>query len=252
MVLLAALAACGGGEHAPAASRATADTARPAAAAAAPARAKRTILFVGTSLTAGLGLDLDSAYPARIQRRLDSLGESYDVINAGVSGETSAGTLRRIDWLMRQPVDIVVLETGANDGLRALPVDSLRANLVAIIDSVRKAHPAATIVLAGMEAPPNLGPVYTRAFHAVFPAIAQEYHLPFIPFLLAGVGGVDSLNQGDGIHPNDRGERIVEENVWRVLAPLVKQGSGARIQDSGGREGRLGDQAEHPAPGAVP
>lgn len=234
------LAACSGGAHESGASRAPADTAHPLAGAPAAsrsaepaARARPAILFVGTSLTAGLGLDPDSAYPARIQRRLDSLGERYDVINAGVSGETSAGTLRRIDWLMRQPVDIVVLETGANDGLRALPVDSLRANLRAIIDSVRKAHPAATIVLAGMEAPPNLGPAYTRAFHAVYPEIAREYHLPFIPFLLAGVGGVDSLNQADGIHPNDRGERIVTENVWRVLAPVVRRDQGAGTRDQG-------------------
>jgi acyl-CoA thioesterase-1 len=181
----------------------------------------RTIVFVGTSLTAGLGLDPDSAFTTLIQQRIDSLGLNYDVVNAGVSGETSAGTLRRIDWLMRQPVNVLVLETGANDGLRALDVDSLRANLQAIIDRVRAARPAARIVLVGMEAPPNLGARYTAAFRAVYAITAKRNRLAFVPFLLTGVAGIDSLNQSDGIHPNSRGERIVEENVWRVLGPLV-------------------------------
>lgn len=183
--------------------------------------ARPTILFVGTSLTAGLGLDPDSAYPALIQLRLDSLGESYRVINAGVSGETSAGALRRIGWLMRQPVDVFVLETGANDGLRALNVDSLRANLQAILDTVRAHHPAAKLVVAGMRAPPNLGPRYTAAFARVYGDVARASEATLIPFLLAGVAGVDSLNQADGIHPNLRGEHIVAANVWRALAPVL-------------------------------
>ncbi|HJU90423.1 MAG TPA: arylesterase [Gemmatimonadaceae bacterium] len=176
-----------------------------------------TILFVGTSLTAGLGLDAARSYPALIGRRIDSLGLNYQVINAGVSGQTSAGTLRSIEWLMRQPVDAVVLETGANDGLRALSVDSMRANIQAIIDRVRAAHPSARIYIVGMEAPPNMGPQYTAAFRAVYPEIASRNGATFIPFLLDGVAGVDSLNQSDGIHPNERGAEIVAENVWRVL-----------------------------------
>jgi acyl-CoA thioesterase-1 len=176
-----------------------------------------TILFVGTSLTAGLGLDPARAYPALIGRRIDSLGLNYQVINAGVSGQTSAGTLRSIDWLMRQPVDAVVLETGANDGLRALSVDSMRANIQAMIDRIRAAHPSARIYVVGMEAPPNLGPSYTAAFRAVFPELAARNGATLIPFLLDGVAGVDSLNQSDGIHPNEKGAVIVAENVWRVL-----------------------------------
>jgi acyl-CoA thioesterase-1 len=181
-----------------------------------------TILFVGTSLTAGLGLDPARAYPALIGRRIDSLGLNYQVINAGVSGQTSAGTLRSIDWLMRQPVDAVVLETGANDGLRALSVDSMRANIQSTIDRIRARHPSARIYLVGMEAPPNLGPSYTAAFRAVFPELAARNGATFIPFLLDGVAGVDSLNQPDGMHPNEKGAAIVAENVWRVLEPALR------------------------------
>lgn len=186
---------------------------------------RRTILVVGTSLTAGYGLpDPDQAYPALLQRKIDSLGLNYDVVNAGVSGETSAGALRRIDWLLRGPVDVLVLETGANDGLRALSVDSLRANIQQIIDRVRQAHPDVRIVLAGMEAPPNLGPRYTAAFRAVYPELARKNDLALIPFLLDGVAGVDSLNQSDGLHPNLRGEQIVAENVWTVLEGVLREG----------------------------
>lgn len=185
---------------------------------------RRTITFMGTSLTAGYGLpDPDSAYPALLQRRIDSLGLSYDVVNAGVSGETSAGARRRLPWTMKRPADVFVLETGANDGLRGLSVDSLRSNIQAIIDSVRRARPAARIVLVGMEAPPNLGARYARRFRSVYPELARKNHLPLVPFLLEGVAGVDTLNQGDGIHPNVRGEHIVADNVWRVLGPLLEQ-----------------------------
>lgn len=228
--LVAATAACGRGAGAES-NRSEARAAPGAAAASSPSVAaasrrgaeERTILFVGTSLTAGLGLDPDSAYPMLIQRRLDALGESYRVVNAGVSGETSAGALRRIGWLMRQPVDVFVLETGANDGLRALDVAALRANLGAILDTVRAHYPGARLVVAGMRAPPNLGVRYTTAFARVYGEVAREKHAALIPFLLAGVAGVDSLNQGDGIHPNARGERIVAENVWRVLGPELQQ-----------------------------
>jgi acyl-CoA thioesterase-1 len=182
-------------------------------------------MFLGTSLTAGLGLDPDQAYPALIQRKLDSLHLRWRAVNAGVSGETSAGAVRRLDWLLKDPVAMLVVETGANDGLRGLDVDSTRTNLEAIVRRARAAQPAIRIVLAGMEAPPNLGARYTARFRAMFRDVAARERLVLIPFLLAGVGGVDSLNQPDGIHPNTLGERIVADNVWRVLSPLVRGGA---------------------------
>ena len=198
--------------------------AREAAAAADSAAADRpAILFLGTSLTAGLGLDPDQAYSALIQRKLDSAGLRWRAINGGVSGETSAGALRRIGWTLHPGIRMLVVETGANDGLRGLDVDSTRVNLEAIVRQARAAVPGIRIVLAGMEAPPNLGARYTARFRDVFRDLARREHLPFIPFLLAGVGGVDSLNQGDGIHPNVRGERIVAANVWRVVEPVIRE-----------------------------
>lgn len=216
MALALVLGACGRSDAPPRAAEQGSESA-PVHAASRP-----TILFVGTSLTAGYGLaDPDQAYPAVIGRRIDSLGLNYRVVNAGVSGETSAGALRSISWLMRGPVAVFVLETGANDGLRGLSVDSMRANIQAIFDTVRATHPQARLVLLGMEAPPNLGPSYTRAYHAVFPELARKNGAAFVPFLLAGVAGVDSLNQGDGIHPNATGARIVADNVWRVLRGVL-------------------------------
>ncbi|HET7551705.1 MAG TPA: arylesterase [Gemmatimonadaceae bacterium] len=185
-----------------------------------------TIVFVGTSLTAGLGLtDPDEAYPALIQEKIDSLGLNYRVVNAGVSGETSAGALKSIGWLMRSPANVVVIETGANDGLRGLGVDAMRANIQGIIDTVRAKHPDARIVIAGMEAPPNLGARYTSEFREVFPELARANHAALIPFLLEGVAGVDSLNQGDGIHPNREGAQVVADNVWEVLLPVLERGA---------------------------
>ena len=185
----------------------------------------RLIVFLGTSLTAGLGLDPSQAFPALIQRRLDSLHLAWRAENAGVSGETSAGALRRLDWVLKGGPAILVIETGANDGLRGLDADTTRANIEAIARRAREAVPGIRLVLAGMEAPPNLGSRYTVRFRAIFPAIAARERLALIPFLLAGVGGVDSLNQGDGIHPNVAGERIVAANVWRVLEPLLRDRS---------------------------
>jgi acyl-CoA thioesterase-1 len=179
------------------------------------------VLFVGTSLTAGLGLDPDSAYPALIQRKADSAGIPLVVTNAGVSGETSAGALRRIDWVLREPADVVVIETGANDGLRALRVDSTRANLEVLVERIRQARPGARVVIVQMEAPPNLGPRYTAEFRGMFPGVAQKYGLTLIPFLLDRVAGIDSLNQADGLHPNEAGERIVAATVWRALRPVL-------------------------------
>lgn len=184
-----------------------------------------TVLFVGTSLTAGLGLAAGDAYPALLARRADSLGLEFEFVNAGLSGETSAGALRRIDWLLQQgePAEVVVIETGANDGLRGLDVDSTRANLRSIVRKVKAAQPAARVLLAQMEAPPNLGPKYTGAFHAMYGDVAREEGVVLMPFLLEGVAGVVALNQGDGIHPNEAGERIVADNVWRVLAPVLRE-----------------------------
>ena len=217
---LLVLGACRGDENSDSATR-VGDSASVDSIPAAPGR----LLFVGTSLTAGLGLEAEEAYPALIARRIDSLGLPYHVDNAGYSGETSAGALRRIDWLVRQPVDVFVLETGANDGLRGLSVDSMRANIQAIIDRVRAASPNVRILLIGMEAPPNLGPRYTSEFRKVFPELAARNDAVLLPFLLEGVAAVDSLNQGDGIHPNAAGSRRLAETVWNALRPLLEPGA---------------------------
>jgi acyl-CoA thioesterase I len=183
------------------------------------------IVFLGTSLTAGLGLDPDQAFPALIQRKLDAEGLRFEAVNAGVSGETSAGARRRIDWLLRQPVAVMVIETGANDGLRGLEVDSLRSNIQAIIDDARRQSPKPAIVLVGMRAPPNLGSNYSRRFEKVFPELAKENDLPLVPFLLEGVAGRPSLNQSDMIHPTAEGQRRMADTIWEVLEPLLKRGS---------------------------
>lgn len=178
-------------------------------------------MFIGTSLTAGLGVEPGEAYPAVIQRKVDSAGLGWHVVNAGVSGETSAGALRRIDWVLRQPARIVVLETGANDGLRGQDPDSIRQNIQALIDRVHARDSSTQVVLVGMNAMPNLGRDYVRGFEAIYPELARENHLAFIPSLLAGVGGVDSLNQADGIHPTPRGHVIMANTVWQALVPLL-------------------------------
>jgi len=181
------------------------------------------MLIVGTSLTAGLGLDPDSAYPAILQRKLDSAGVAYRVVNAGFSGETSAGALRRLDWLLRDSANVVMIETGANDGLRGQDVDSTRATLQAIVRRVKTTLPNATILLAQMESPPNLGERYTTAFRAMFPTVAREEGVTLVPFLLDGVAGVPEMNQGDGIHPNAIGAVIVAENVFRAVLPVLQK-----------------------------
>lgn len=187
------------------------------------------VLFLGTSLTAGLGLSESQAYPALIQQKIDSVGIPLRVVNAGLSGETSAGGLRRADWLLRQPVAVLVLELGANDALRGQDLDATRRNLQEIIDRTRAAHPEASLVVAGMQAPPNLGSRYTTAFRDIFPDLARRNHAALIPFLLEGVAGVPRLNQADGIHPTAEGDSIVAENVWKVLGPILRQrGEGSR------------------------
>lgn len=188
------------------------------AAAGAPA-----VLIVGTSLTAGLGLDPNDAYPAVLQRMADSAGYAVRVVNAGLSGETSAGALRRLEWLLREPAAVVMIETGANDGLRGLDVDSTRANLVAIVRLVKRALPAASVLLVQMEAPPNLGAEYTRRFHDNYGAVAAAEGATLLPFLLDGVAGVRRLNQGDGIHPTADGAKRVAGNVWPSLGPILSR-----------------------------
>jgi len=180
------------------------------------------ILFAGTSLTAGYGLDPDSAYPQQVQRLIDADGLKFQVVNAGVSGETSSGLLRRLNWLMREPFDVIVIETGANDGLRGLDVDSLEANLQAIIDRARRQQPPPRIVLVGMRALPNYGLRYVRRFNAVYPELAKRNGVPLVPFLLQGVAGVDSLNQADMMHPTAAGQRRVAETVWPVLEGVLR------------------------------
>lgn len=182
---------------------------------------QKNILFFGTSLTAGYGLDPTEAYPALIQNRIDSLQMPYKVINGGLSGETSAGGKGRIDWLLKQRVDIFVLELGANDGLRGLPVSQTIKNLQAIIDRVKAKYPDAKMVLAGMQVPPNMGAKYAADFKNMFPDLAKKNQMALIPFLLDKVGGVPTLNQADGIHPTAEGDKILAENVWVVLKDLL-------------------------------
>ena len=189
---------------------------------AATAAPRSTIVFAGTSLTAGLGLVPDSAYPMLIQQKIDSAGLPFQVVNAGVSGETSSGLLDRLNWLLRGTFDVFVVETGANDGLRGIPPATLRANLETAIDRIKAKRPDATILLIQMEALPNLGARYTAEFHAVYPTVAREKGVTLLPFLLDKVAGRRDLNQGDGIHPNYVGERIVAANVWRGLEPLLE------------------------------
>jgi len=182
---------------------------------------KKTILFFGNSLTAGMGLEPEKAFPGIIQDKIDSLALPYRVINAGLSGETTASGENRIDWLMNQQVDIFVLELGANDGLRGIPLSETRENLQAIIDAVRSKNPTIKIVLAGMQIPPNMGQDYTSEFRQIFPTLAEKNEAYLIPFLLENVAGIPELNQADGIHPTEEGQRIVAQNVWTTLRPIL-------------------------------
>jgi len=186
-----------------------------------PTASVKNILFFGTSLTAGLGLDPSEAYPALIQNRIDSLKLPYNVINAGLSGETSAAGKSRIDWLLKQKIDIFVLELGANDGLRGIPVAETTKNLQFIIDEVKTKYPDVKMVLAGMQVPPNMGSTYANNFKEMFPTLAKKNDMVLIPFLLDKVGGVTKLNQPDGIHPTAEGDKILAENVWVKLEGLL-------------------------------
>jgi acyl-CoA thioesterase I len=215
--MMAAVAACGPVEEKPAPTPAP-PSASPAVLSTAPV-----VLFLGTSLTAGQGLDPDEAYPALIQKKIDAAGLAYRVVNAGVGGDTSADALRRLDWLLRQRVDVLVVETGANDALRGQEPAATRDNIRAILERARGHSPAPRLVLLGMEAPRNLGADYARRFRAIYPALARESGAALVPFLLEGVGGVDSLNQADGIHPTAAGHERMAETVWRVLEPVLRQ-----------------------------
>ena len=181
------------------------------------------VMFLGTSLTAGYGLDPGDAFPARIQAKLDSAGWTWRVVNAGVSGETSAGALRRLDWLLaREHPAVLVIETGANDGLRGLPPDTLEANLLAIARRARALEPAPRLVFLEMEAPPELGDRYTRRFREVYTAVAQRTNSALVPFFLEGVAGIDSLNQPDRIHPTPQGHAVAADNLWQTLREVLR------------------------------
>ena len=180
------------------------------------------VLFLGDSITAGYGLDISQAYPALIQNKIDAQQWPFKVVNAGQSGDTTAGGLNRIDWLLRSRIDVLVLELGANDGLRGVPADTIQKNLQAIIDRVKTKYPAAKIIIAGMKMPPNMGESYSKQFESVFVSVANKNNAPLIPFVLEGVGGVRDLNLPDGMHPTARGQQIVAANVWKVLQPVLK------------------------------
>ncbi len=182
---------------------------------------QKNILMFGDSITAGYGLTEEQAYPALIQNRIDSLGLDHNVINAGLSGETTAGGARRVDWILQQEVDIFMLGLGGNDGLRGIDPSNTKKNLITIIEKVREKDPAINVILAGMEAPPNLGQQYTTEFRSVFSEVASEKDVTFMPFLLKDVAGNDELNQADGIHPTAKGQQIIADNIWEYLEPLL-------------------------------
>ena len=180
------------------------------------------ILFLGDSITAGHGLELTQAYPALIQEKIDAKGWRFRVVNAGQSGDTSAGALDRLDWLLKNKVEVLVLELGGNDGLRGLPVESTRKNLQALIDRTKAKYPSAHVVIAGMKVPPNMGRDYGAKFEAIFAELAKKNKAALIPFVLEGVGGVPALNLPDGIHPTAKGQEIVAVTVWKTLEPVLR------------------------------
>ena len=216
LIALALSIACGGREPEKSAAPAPLAPAKPVETMAVRPR----VVFLGDSLTAGLGLATDQNYPSLIAKRLKDNGFDYEVVNAGVSGDTSAGGLRRLDWSLDGNVRVLILALGANDGLRGLPPRELKKNLAAVLDRAREKK--IPVILAGMEAPPNNGPDYTRDFRKVYSDLANEYGVRFIPFLLQGVAGDASLNQADGIHPNVRGAEIVADLVWKELEPVLR------------------------------
>jgi len=217
-----AAAACGSPES----PRASRESHAPQALQAPKAPQAPRIVILGDSLTAGLGLRVEQSYPSLLQQRLNDAGLRYEVVNAGVSGDTSAGGLSRLDWSLQGEVRILIVALGGNDALRALPAEQLKKNLTQIVE--RAQARGVTVILAGMEAPTNWGRDYDVSFHRVYPAVAQRYHLAFVPFLLQGVAGSEALNQRDGKHPTAAGARIVADNVWAVLKPIAEQGQQKR------------------------
>lgn len=188
-----------------------------------PAADARTVVVLGDSLAAGFGLEGAQAFPALVQQKIQEAQLNFEVINAGVSGDTSAGGLRRIDWLLKRKMDVLILELGGNDGLRGLPVEAMERNLQTIIDRTRAKYPQVQIIIAGMQMPTNFGTEYARAFRSAFPSLAQKNKAVLIPFLLEGVGGDPQLNLPDRIHPTAEGHKIVAENVWKILRPVLQK-----------------------------
>ncbi len=183
---------------------------------------RRTLLVLGDSLAAGYGVDESQAFPSLLRGKIEAAGLGFEVVNAGVSGDTTAGGLRRLNWLLRRPVDVVLVELGGNDGLRGLPPDATRSNLLAIVEGLHRKNPKARVVLAGMQMPPNLGEDYGRRFAAIFPEVARDKGLVLVPHLLEGVGGRPELNLPDQIHPTPAGHALVASNVWVVLKPVLE------------------------------
>jgi acyl-CoA thioesterase I len=218
VVLLAMTVACGSREEpAPSASAAAPANGVPATTVA---EARPRIVILGDSLTAGLGLPPEQAYPTLLQQRLDKERLNYEIVNAGVSGDTSAGGLARADWALDGDVRVLIIALGGNDALRGLPIEELKGNLSTIIEKAQARR--IQVILAGMEAPPNFGQTYIVSFHEIYPDLAKQYKIPLVPFLLQGVAGIDALNQRDGIHPTAEGARIVADNIWPVLRPMLK------------------------------
>ncbi len=187
------------------------------------AAAPKTVVVLGDSIAAGYGVEPSEAYPALLQEKITSAGLDFTVVNAGVSGDTTADGLNRINWLLRRPIDVLILELGGNDGLRGFPVSTIATNLQMTIDRVKEKYPQAKIVIAGMRMPPNLGEAYTSAYKNIFPALAKKNDAALVPFLLEGVGGRPELNQPDHVHPTAAGHRLVAENVWKVLKPVLTE-----------------------------
>jgi acyl-CoA thioesterase I len=190
---------------------------------AAESEATKTVLVLGDSIAAGYGVEREEAFPALLQKKIEAAKLPYRMVNGGVSGDTSSGGLRRIDWMLKQSVDVLVLELGGNDGLRGVNPTTTKQNLQGIIDKAKQKYPQIKIVIAGMQMPPNMGEEYTKAFAEMFPALAKTNDAVLIPFLLEGVGGKPDMNQPDGIHPSVKGHEVVAGNVWKVLEPVLKK-----------------------------
>ncbi|HEX3988630.1 MAG TPA: arylesterase [Verrucomicrobiae bacterium] len=188
------------------------------------AETRKTVVVLGDSLAAGLGVEAGQAYPALLQEKINSAGLPFKIVDAGVSGDTTADGLSRLNWLLQRKIDVLIVELGGNDGLRGIPIPTIQSNLQAIVERARARYPDIKIVIAGMRMPANMGPDYVEAFAKVFLDVATKNHAALVPFLLEGVGGDPRLNQADGIHPTAEGHKIVAENVWKTLKPILESG----------------------------